>query len=79
MPKSQMPQHGDQSHTVPPQANVDPADMPGELLRAWIAEGAYYRAERRGFQPGSDLQDWLEAEQEILAIQRGETTASIGA
>jgi hypothetical protein len=30
-----------------------------------IAEAAYYRAERRCFQNGSPVQDWLEAEREI--------------
>lgn len=31
-----------------------------------IAERAYYKAESRGFAPGFELQDWLEAEQELL-------------
>jgi hypothetical protein len=30
-----------------------------------IAEAAYYRAERRGFQPGHELEDWLAAEAEV--------------
>ena len=30
-----------------------------------IAEAAYFRAERRGFSPGGELQDWLEAEAEV--------------
>jgi hypothetical protein len=30
-----------------------------------VAEHAYYRAERRGFEPGSELEDWLEAEAEL--------------
>lgn len=30
-----------------------------------IAEAAYYRAERRGFAPGHELDDWLEAEAEL--------------
>lgn len=30
-----------------------------------IAEAAYYRSERRGFRPGFELSDWLEAEAEI--------------
>jgi hypothetical protein len=30
-----------------------------------IAEAAYYKAARRGFAPGLELQDWLEAEQEM--------------
>ncbi|MGB8693277.1 MAG: DUF2934 domain-containing protein [Steroidobacteraceae bacterium] len=31
----------------------------------WIAENAYYRAERRGFLPGFEVADWLEAEREL--------------
>ncbi|HEU4652661.1 MAG TPA: DUF2934 domain-containing protein [Steroidobacteraceae bacterium] len=30
-----------------------------------IAEAAYWRAERRGFHPGHELDDWLAAEREI--------------
>jgi hypothetical protein len=30
-----------------------------------IAEAAYYLAQRRGFAPGSELEDWLAAESEI--------------
>ena len=30
-----------------------------------IAEAAYYRAKERGFAPGYDFIDWLEAEKEI--------------
>jgi hypothetical protein len=32
-----------------------------------IAERAYWRAERRGFEPGRELDDWLEAEREVDA------------
>jgi Protein of unknown function (DUF2934) len=31
---------------------------------AWIAECAYYKAEKRGFAPGHELDDWYEAVQE---------------
>lgn len=30
-----------------------------------IAEVAYFRAEQRGFEPGDDLRDWLDAEAEV--------------
>ena len=30
-----------------------------------VAEAAYLRAEHRGFLPGCELQDWLDAEAEI--------------
>ena len=37
-----------------------------------IAEAAYFRAERRGFAPGHELEDWLEAEIEIKGRLIGE-------
>lgn len=37
-------------------------------LEAMIAEAAYYKAERRGFSPGNEIRDWLEAKREILAL-----------
>lgn len=40
--------------------------LPAEVARM-IAEAAYYRAEKRGFAPGFELEDWLAAEREILA------------
>jgi hypothetical protein len=36
-----------------------------------VATAAYYRAERRGFSPGSELDDWLEAEREISSGKYG--------
>ncbi len=36
-----------------------------EDLHQMICTDAYFRAERRGFAPGAELQDWLESEQEI--------------
>ena len=38
-----------------------------ERLRM-IAEAAYYRAQRRGFQGGDPGRDWVEAEAEIDAM-----------
>jgi hypothetical protein len=35
--------------------------------RAMIAQAAYFRAERHGFTPGHELEDWLAAEQEVDA------------
>ncbi|QFY41809.1 DUF2934 domain-containing protein [Candidatus Methylospira mobilis] len=32
---------------------------------AKISELAYYKAEKRGFEPGHELDDWFEAEQEL--------------
>ena len=36
-----------------------------EQLRKIIAEHAYFKAEKRGFAPGHEMDDWLEAEQEV--------------
>lgn len=37
-------------------------------LDTMIAEAAYYKAEKRGFAPGCDLQDWLDAEKETMKL-----------
>jgi Protein of unknown function (DUF2934) len=39
-----------------------------------IAEAAYWRAERRGFKPGHELEDWLEAEREVDTQRGGDPT-----
>lgn len=41
------------------------ADFPPQRRHELISEAAYFRAEARGFVPGSDLDDWLDAEAEI--------------
>lgn len=38
-----------------------------------VAEAAYFIAERRGFAPGHDVEDWLEAESEIDRLLAGTT------
>jgi len=38
--------------------------------RELVAIAAYYRAERRGFAPGGEVEDWLEAEREVEAQVR---------
>ena len=36
-----------------------------EQTRLMIEEAAYYLAEKRGFAPGHELEDWLQAEEQI--------------
>ena len=36
-----------------------------------VAEAAYFRAERRGFLPGGELEDWLAAEAEVERLLAG--------
>lgn len=48
--------------------SVNPGALPvePELFRAMVAARAFYKAEQRGFEPGHELEDWLEAEQDLL-------------
>ncbi len=48
-----------------PQAVSHPQPSPEEV-RKLISEAAYYRAKRRGFAPGHELEDWVQAEAEVL-------------
>ena len=41
---------------------------PDQDYQEMIAEAAYYKAEQRGFVPGFEEQDWLDAENDILAM-----------
>jgi hypothetical protein len=42
------------------------AELTDEEIRALIAEAAYYRAQKRGFKPGHEDEDWAEAEAEVM-------------
>lgn len=44
-----------------------PAAPAPEHFRAMVAEAAYFRAERRGFLPGAEIEDWLAAEAEVAS------------
>lgn len=48
-------------------AHARPASNDPVELRQAIAVLAYQFAERRNFEPGHELEDWLNAESEILA------------
>jgi hypothetical protein len=39
-----------------------------DVRRGMIAEAAYLRAERRGFAPGGEHEDWVAAEAEVDAL-----------
>ena len=50
--------------TIPAPARfVDP-----ERRADLIAEAAFFRAEKRGFSPGREMEDWLAAESEVDAL-----------
>jgi len=44
--------------------NTPPKLSPEEVYRL-IQESAYFKAKARGFAPGHEVQDWIEAEQEV--------------
>jgi hypothetical protein len=45
---------------------IAPPSMSAQEQQMLVAQAAYFRAERRGFAPGGELQDWVEAEAELL-------------
>lgn len=47
-------------------------DASEEQRRQCVSVAAYYIAERRGFQGGTEVEDWLRAEKEIgLLVKEG--------
>ena len=49
-----------------PEPATDSLDVENEDRVRRIALLAYYKAEARGYEPGHELQDWLDAEAEIM-------------
>jgi hypothetical protein len=45
--------------------SVEPSQELPEEMQRQIREIAYYKAQARGFAPGRELDDWLEAEAEV--------------
>jgi hypothetical protein len=46
---------------------VRPIQVSADVRRSLIAEAAYFRAQKRGSNPGSSNDDWLAAELEVDA------------
>lgn len=46
-----------------PEEPITPINLPDCYTK--IAEIAFYKAEIRGFEPGRELDDWIEAEREL--------------
>jgi hypothetical protein len=46
-----------------------------ERRHSMVAEAAYFRAQRRHFDPGHELEDWLAAEAEIDRLLSGNARA----
>ncbi len=46
-------------------ADASPKGLSNEDLYRLIQETAYFKAKARGFAPGREVQDWIEAEAEV--------------
>ncbi len=44
--------------------------LQGEDFFQMVSEAAYYRAEKRDFAEGHEVDDWIAAEEEIIALQK---------
>lgn len=65
-PKESEPQSdGKTASSARRKSTTKPVESFADERRMRIAQAAYYRAERRGFTPGHELDDWLAAEAEI--------------
>jgi hypothetical protein len=58
-------------HATTPRASRDPA------VQRQIAERAYQLFQQRGGSHGSDVQDWLTAEREVLATTRRRAATAV--
>ena len=50
-----------------PESSSGNYECPREQM---IAEAAYFRAEQRGFAPGNEMSDWLQAEADMESVLR---------
>ena len=60
----------------PAQKAPAPVAISEDVRRGMIAEAAYLRAERRGFAPGGEKEDWMAAEAEVDALLRARADAT---
>jgi DUF2934 family protein len=66
-PRARRPRK-DESQTVKVGKPSHSVMISAEQRRSMIAEQAYFRAERRGFEDGDPVADWLESEKEVDAL-----------
>ena len=56
---------GFKMHAPNKPVSIFPNTPSKEIVRSFISEAAYYKAEKRGFEPGHEEQDWSDAEREV--------------
>jgi hypothetical protein len=69
-PKAAKSRPAAKPQTMKPQATFTgnaQAEVSQEELRKLISEAAYFRAKQRGFTPGYELEDWIQAEAEVMS------------
>jgi hypothetical protein len=59
-----------------PAVSTSTPQTSAEDVRKLISEAAYYHAKRRGFAPGHELEDWVQAEAEVLQRLNSPRTAA---
>ena len=57
--------------TAPPRSDRSSINISPEDRWKMIAIAAYHKAEKREFAPGGELQDWIDAENEIDKLMSG--------
>ena len=63
-----VPESASVAAPVPEPSPAANSTIPSEAeLMEMISEAAYYRAEKRGFSPGLEADDWIQAEAEVMA------------
>ena len=63
MPRTkQIPQLDNEIKVTKKRKTIKPRKTKQIVTKDMIAEAAYYKAEQRGFDPGLEEHDWLEAE-----------------
>ncbi len=73
--REQREQLQQEMQSEPQQQSTDPSPFSqrptlspdSSAYRELVAIAAYYRAERRGFAPGGEVDDWLAAEREVAS------------
>jgi len=61
--------------TLPAASSAD-LQVTHEARYRMICEAAFLRAERRGFMPGGEIEDWLAAEREVDRLLKAERFAT---
>ena len=71
--KKERPAPAKPPRTAPKSKKTPPAlsgaarvEITADELRKLVEEAAYYRAKQRGFEPGHEVEDWVQAEAEVL-------------